>query len=170
MNRKSTASNQRLLITQQEMVLIKNSDEATNVDLYGNLFDCIQDYKKLSKSNLDNNMAFCQKAKTVLTNPDNRKVMMGKIKSEWHSYKNCDIVDALVNCQLCGRPNRYVYYIHNKITNVDLHIGSDCVRNFTDITGIKQQKKRLSQLKKEQEQQKRKIDFEVLEGDDSSFI
>lgn len=170
MKKKNIDSNQRLLITQQEMVLIKNSDEATNVDLYGNLFDCIQDYKKLSKSNLDNNMAFCQKAKTVLTNPDNRKVMMGKIKSEWYSYKNCDIVDTLVNCQLCGRPNRYVYYIHNKITNVDLHIGSDCVRNFTDITGIKQQKKRLSQLKKEQEQQKRKIDFEVLEGDDSCFI
>ena len=67
MKKKNIDSNQRLLITQQEMVLIKNSDEATNVDL---------------------------------------------------------------------------------------HIGSDCVRNFTDIMGIKQQKKRLSQLKKEQEQQK----------------
>ena len=83
MKKKNIDSNQRLLITQQEMVLIKNSDEATNVDL---------------------------------------------------------------------------------------HIGSDCVRNFTDIMGIKQQKKRLSQLKKEQEQQKRKIDFEVLEGEDLGFI
>lgn len=170
MKKKTTDSNQRLLITQQEMVLIKNSEEAANVDIYGNLFDCIQNYTKLSKSNLENNMAFCQKAKTVLANPDNRKVMMGKIKSEWYSYKNCDIVDTLVRCQLCGRPNRYVYYIHNKITNVDLHIGSDCVRNFTDITGIKQQRKRLSQLKKEQDQQKRKIEFEVCEGADSGFI
>lgn len=161
---------QRLLITQQEMMLIKNSSEATNTELYGNLYDCIQNYVKLSKTELDNNIVFDEKARIVLLNPENKKMMMDKIMDEWYSVKNCDIVETLINCQLCGRPNKYVYYIHNKITDIDLHIGSDCVKNYPDITGIKQQKKRLSQLKREQTQQKRKIEFEIREGEEIGFI
>lgn len=170
MNKKSSNHNQRLLITQQEMILIKNSNEATNFELYGNLYDCIEKYKKLSKTDLDNNFVFDKKAKAVLLNAENKKMMMNKILDEWYSIKNCEIVETLVNCQLCGRPNKYVFFIRNKITEADLHIGSDCVKNFPDITGIKQQKKRLSQLQREQAQQKRKIEFEVCEGDEVDFI
>ena len=60
---------QRLLITQQEMVLIKNSNETKNIEVYGNLYDCVQEYKKLSKADLDNNRVFDKKARTVLLNP-----------------------------------------------------------------------------------------------------
>lgn len=161
---------QKLLITQQEMVLIKNSNEATNIELYGNLYDCIQNYTKLSKTELDNNIVFDKKARTVFLNPENKKMMMDKIMDEWYSVKNCDIVETLINCQLCGRPNKFVFYIHNKFTEVDLHIGSDCVKNFPDIMGIRQQKKRLSQLQREQTQQKRKIEFEMCEGEEIGFI
>lgn len=161
---------QRLLITQQEMVLIKNSNEATHIEIYGNLFDCIQNYNKLSKIELDNNIVFDKKARAVLLNPENKKVMMDKMMEEWYSVKNCDIAETLIKCQLCGRPNKYVFYIHNKITEVDLHIGSDCVKNFPDIMGIRQQKKRLSQLQREQMQQKRKIEFEMCEGEEIGFI
>ena len=170
MGKQSIYKSQRLLITQQEMVLIKNSDEATKIELYGNLYDCIQNYVKLSITDLENNDVFDKKARTVLLSSENKKVMMDKIMDEWYSVKNCDIVETLVNCQLCGRYNKYVFYIHNKITEVDLHIGSDCVKNFPDITGIKQQKKRLSQLQKEQAQQKRKIEFEMCEGEERGFI
>ena len=160
----------RLLITQQEMVLIKNSNEAKNIEIYGNLYDCIEDYKKLSEVELKENVVFDKKARAVLLNPENKKVMINKIMDEWYSIKNCNIAETLVNCQLCGRPNKYIYYIHNKITDVELHIGSDCVKNYPDITGIKQQKKRMSQLQREQEQQKRKIEFEIREGEDIGFI
>ena len=170
MGKRSIDKNQKLLITQQEMILIKNSNEVTNTDLYGNLFDCIQDYTKLSKTDLDNNIVFDKKARAVLLNSENKKVMMNKIMDEWYSIKNYDIVETLVKCQLCGRPNKYVFYIHNKITEIDLHIGSDCVKNYSDITGIKQQKKRLSQLQREQAQQKRKIEFEMREEDEVGFI
>lgn len=161
---------QRLLITQQEMVLIKNSNETKNIEVYGNLYDCVQEYKKLSKADLDNNRVFDKKARTVLLNPENKKIMMNKIMEEWYSVKNFDVVDTLIKCQLCGRPNKYIFYIHNKITDTNLHIGSECVKNYSDITGIKQQKKNLSQLQREQVQQKRKIDFEILEGDEIGFI
>lgn len=170
MGKQNINKGQRLLITQQEMVLIKNSNEATNRELYGNLFDCIQNYAKLSKTELDNNIVFDKKAKTVLLNPENKKIMMDKIMDEWYSVKNCDIVETMINCQLCGRPNRYVFYIHNKFTEVDLHIGKDCVQKYPDITGIKQQKKRMSQLQKEQAQLKRKFEFEMCEGDEIGFI
>lgn len=160
----------RLLITQQEMVLIRNSHEVRNIEIYGNLYDCIEDYKKISEVELKENVVFDKKARAVLLNPENKKVMMNKIMDEWYSIKNCDIAETLVNCQLCGRPNKYIYYIRNKITDVELHIGSDCVKNYPDITGIKQQKKRMSQLRREQEQQKRKIEFEIREGEDIGFI
>lgn len=168
--KQKTVNAQKLLITQQEMVLIKASNEAKDTELYGNLYECIVDYKKLSKAELDNNVVFDKKARTVLMNPDNKKMMMNKIMEEWYSVKNFDVSDTLKNCQLCGRPNKYIFYIHNKITDIDLHIGSDCVKNFPDITGIKQQKKKLSQLQREQTQQKRKIEFEMREGDEIGFI
>lgn len=160
----------RLLITQQEMVLIRNSSETRNIEIYGNLYACIEDYKKLSEADLEDNLVFDKKARAVLLNPENKKVMINKIMDEWYSIKNCNIAEILMNCQLCGRPNKYIYYIRNKITDVELHIGSDCVKNYPDITGIKQQRKRMSQLQREQEQQKRKIEFEVKEGEDIGFI
>ena len=101
---------QRLLITQQEMVLIKNSNETKNIEVYGNLYDCVQEYKKLSKADLDNNRVFDKKARTVLLNPENKKIMMNKIMEEWYSVKNFDVVDTLIKCQLCGRPNKYIFY------------------------------------------------------------
>ncbi len=169
---KSNSKNggQKLLITQQEMTLIKNSNEVKDIELYGNLYSCIEEYKKLSRAELENNAVFDKKARIVLLNPENKKVMMNKIMDEWYSEKNFEVSESLLNCQLCGRRNKYIFYICNKLTGAELHIGSDCVKNFPDITGIKQQRKALSQLQREQLQQKRKIEFESLEGDDIDFM
>lgn len=161
---------QRLLITQKEMVLIKGSNEIRDVSLYGNLYDCIESYDKLSKTDLDNNIVFDNKARVVLLSPDNKEVMKRKIMNEWYSAKDPEISDTLIKCQLCGRPNRFIYYIHNKILDTELHIGSDCVKDFSEIAGIKQHRKQFARIKKEQEQQKRKIEFEVLEGNEIGFI
>lgn len=170
MEHKNIDNSKKSLITQQEMVLIKNSIETTNTELYGNLYNCIGDYKKLSKAELDDNVVFDKKARAVLLNPENKKVMLNKIMEEWYSVKNFDVVDTLINCQLCGTPNKYIFYIYNKFTEVNLHIGSDCVRNYSDIVGIKQQKKNLSRLQREHLRQKRKIEFEALEGKEIGFI
>lgn len=160
----------RLLITQQEMVLIKNSEEVKNVVLYGNLFDCLDRYKKLSNKDLEQNLAFDQKARVVLLDFQNKKNMMDNIMKEWYSSKEFDVADTKLNCQLCGRDNRYIFYIHNKLNNNDLHIGSDCVTKFPSITGIQQERTKLSQLKQNQARQKRKVEFEVLEGENLGFL
>ena len=170
MGRKNADTNQRLLITQKEMVLIKASNEVKDVSIYGNLYDCIEAYDKLSKADLDNNIVYDKKARVVLLNPENKKTMKQKIMDEWYSAKDPEISDTLVKCQLCGRPNKYIYYIHNRILDTELHIGSDCVKEFSDIAGIKQHTKQLAQIKKEQDQLKRKIKFEAREGDEIGFI
>lgn len=38
-------NSKKLLITQQEMTLIKNSNEVKDMELYGNMYSCIEDYK-----------------------------------------------------------------------------------------------------------------------------
>ena len=160
----------RLLITQQETVLIKNSEEVKNADIYGNLFDCLDKYKKLSNKDLEQNLAFDQKARVVLLDFQNKKNMMDNIMKEWYSSKEFDVADTKLNCQLCGRDNRYIFYIHNRLNNNDLHIGSDCVTKFPSITGIQQERTKLSQLKQNQTRQKRKVEFEVLEGENLGFL
>jgi hypothetical protein len=159
-----------LLITQQEMVLIKHSEEVKKTDIYGNLYDCIENYEKLSKRDFEKNIVFDGNTRAVLLNIDNKKTMMSNILNEWYSYKDCDISEAKKHCQLCGRENKYIFYIHNKITDKDLNIGSECVKKFAGITGLDHQRKNMSQKQKEHEQQKRKIEFEKLEGDDIGFL
>lgn len=170
MRKKKTVAGNKLLITQQEMVLIKNSNAAKNTDIYGNLYDCLEQYKSLSKKELEQNIVFDDKARIVLLNIENKKALLDAILKEWYSFKEFDISEKKLNCQLCGRPNKYIFYIHNKITDVDLHIGSDCVTKFPDITGIQQEKRRLSQVQKENKRRQRKIEFEILEGDDLEFL
>lgn len=165
MSKKGAISENKLLISQQEMVLIKNSNEVKNFDIYGNLYDCLEHYSKLSKRELEQNIVFDQKARVILLSVENRKTMLSNILKEWYSVKEFEISEAKLSCQLCGHANKYIFFIHNKITDIDLHIGSDSVKKFPDITGIQQERKRLSQVQKENERQKRKIEFEVLEYD-----
>ena len=137
-------STKKLLVTQQEMILIKSSEEVKNVDIYGNMYDCLARYQKLSMQDLLNDKVFDDKAKVVLLNHENKKDMLTKIMQEWYAVKEYDIVDTNLNCQLCGKKNKYVFYIHNKLNETELHIGSDCVKKFPDIIGIKLERKKLS--------------------------
>lgn len=164
------ASKSKLLITQQEMVLIKNSAEAQNINIYGNLYDCLSLYKKLSQADLERNIVFDDRARAVILNRDNKKVLMDNISKEWYSISNYNISDSEMHCQLCGHRNKIICYIKNRITGVELHIGSECVKNYSNIDGLKQEMKRISNAIQEREMQKRKIEFEILEENDTDFL
>lgn len=159
----------RLIITQQEMVLIKNSMEARNTELYGNLYECLGAYSKLTKQDLDKNLVFDKRARAVLINVKNKKEMMDKINKEWYSINNYDITDVEMHCELCGRKNIIICYIRNRLNDKELHVGSECVKNFTAIDGIQKQLKTLSIKKRDRDCQKRKLEFEEREGDDFKF-
>jgi len=162
--------NKKMLLRQQDVVLIKNSNEAKDSSIYGNLFDCLESYKKLSNSELNKNLVFDDKARAVLLNWENKESLINNIMKEWFAITNYKISDTKIPCQLCGTPNIIICFIQNKITGVELHIGSDCIKSFSDIDGLKQQRKNIMNLHRERDRQKRKIEFEILEGDDIGFL
>ena len=157
-----------LLITQQEMVLIKNSEEAKNTSAYGNLYECLNKYSKLSETDLKNNIVFDKKACAVIHN--NKSMLLDNIKEEWRSTKYYEAHGKRVNCQLCGTPNIKIHYITNNRNGIELHIGSECVKNYNTIDGIKMSVKNFKNEKKERLKQQRKIEFESFGLDDVSFI
>jgi hypothetical protein len=53
---------------------------------------------------------------------------------EWkpRSKYPCDVLpeDERIPCQLCGTPNRYIFYIMNTRNGNELNVGRECVRRF----------------------------------------
>ena len=41
-----------------------------------------------------------------------------------------------VNCSLCNQPNRYTYYIVNRVNGQELNVGSDCIKQFGKLKGL----------------------------------
>lgn len=159
-----------LLLTKQEMVLLKRSEEVKNIEMYGNLYSCLEKYINLSTLELKKNPVFDDKARAVLLNPRNKKEMMAHVIQEWISVENCDETEQEVHCELCGSKNKLIFYIHNKFTNDELHVGSECVKKFPGIVGIQNEQKRISTAKKEQDQRRRKIEFEAKERDLLNYL
>lgn len=164
------SSKNSLILSQQEMVLIKNSDEAKKTGIYGNLYSCLCRYPKLSKQDFRNDETFDKRAKATLLSSENKKLLIEKIMKEWYAKSEIETSCVEVKCQLCGQPNKYIFFICNKRTGVQLHVGSDCITRFPSIDGVQREKKKIDQLKKEDKQQARKIEFEILEEEEIDFL
>lgn len=48
----------KLLLKQDEMILLKNSEAVKNIETYGNMYDCVMPYKVLSEIDLQKNELF----------------------------------------------------------------------------------------------------------------
>ncbi len=157
-------SNKQIL-AMQELVLLKNSEEPKK-EIYGNLYDCLNYYNKLMESDLDDKSKFDKKAKVVLLSHENKKELINETTKEWFSTKYVEEIDEIKHCQLCGQKNKYIHYIQNKVNKSELNVGSDCITKFPDIHGAKQKKREF----RESQKIARKIEFEILEGDDLNFL
>lgn len=118
----------KLILAQDEVILLKNSEIAKNSDIYGDLFIAIQPYRTVSKKDLEEDITFDDKSKAVLLN--NKKMLIDNIKDEWSGIGYSDETDKEIRCQLCSHLNRWVYYIKNRNNGNELHVGSDCIKNF----------------------------------------
>ena len=163
----SVSSNNKL-ITKQEMVLIKNSEEAKNTDIYGNLYGCLEIYTDLTKSKLDKDLVFDNKARITLTN--NKKLLMDNVKDEWYSKSLYMIATSDTFCQLCGRKNVYVCYIANRLNGIELNVGRDCITNFKTISGLETVISNLNRAQRDHYKDARRINFEVKEGSEVGFL
>jgi len=156
------------LITKQEMVLIKNSEEAKNIDIYGNLYDCLEKYTDLTKSKLKKDLVFDDKARMTLTN--NKKLLMDNVEDEWYSKSSYLIATSDVFCRLCGKKNKFICYIVNRLNGSELNVGRECVTNFKTINGLDTVITKLNKAQRDYGRDTRLIEFEVLEGDEVEFL
>ena len=56
----------KLLLKQDEMILLKNSEAVKNIETYGNMYDCVMPYKVLSEIDLQKNELFNTKARATI--------------------------------------------------------------------------------------------------------
>lgn len=52
-----------------------------------------------------------------------------------------------LRCSLCNTPNRYIYYIQNRINGRTMNVGGDCVEEFADIDFMREGKSKGQLLK-----------------------
>lgn len=157
-----------VVLTQGETILIQNSHAPKNKDLYGNLYLAVQGYKHITRRDLDENKMFDDKAKaTILAN---KKELMQNVMEEWVYTEHSEISDKKIPCQLCSSPNTFIYYIRNQKTEVELHVGSECIKKFKGIGNIKQISRDKRAANKRLEKEKRKIEFSQIDLEDINFV
>lgn len=161
------SSNQGLILKKQDITLIKKSEEVKNVEVYGNLYECLKPYTVLSPKDLQNDIVFDDKARLTLMH--NVKQMMGHVKKEWYAKTSFNTATVEVHCQLCGTKNTYVCYIANRKNGEELHVGRECVRKYQDINGANVILTQLSSKQRDIAKEARKNNFDVALGDDIDF-
>lgn len=156
MSRKTTKS----ILSRDEISLLKSSDEIKNTDLYGNLYHTLLQIieleavtlNKLKEYGLDNTGV------TVLTH--NKGKLIDDITHEWYvESKSAEDPDKKIRCGLCNTPNRYLFYIRNRLNNAQLNVGSSCMKKFPEIEGYANHKYELGKIQRNQRERARWLQF-----------
>ena len=158
----------KLLLKQDEMILLKNSEAVKNIETYGNMYDCVMPYKVLSEIDLQKNELFNTKARATILG--NKNLLFQEIKDEWYAIGCNDETTEEVHCQLCGRKNKRIFYIKNRKNNNELHVGSECIKKFPDIENISVIRKTMREQLSLQNENKRRIQFSEIELDNVDYI
>ena len=168
--KKADIKQSRLLLNMKETILIKESEIPKDIEVYGNLFNILQNYDNLSEHDLITNNSFDKKAIATLANEQVRKVLIELVKDEWHAIECNETSGEKIPCQLCHTPNKKIYYIRNRHNNNELHVGSDCIRQFPGIENLKIVHRDFKEREKIKKQEIRRVEFAELESDDPEFI
>ncbi len=133
------------------MILLKNSEVAKDTEMYGNLYAAISSYESVSISDLESDDSiFDSRSKTVLNH--DKDILISNMKKEWVGNLLNDVAEKEIHCQLCGHKNILIYWIKNKLNGNELHVGSECIKEFSGIENID----KLQKDGKEQQKQRRK--------------
>lgn len=156
MSRKTTKS----ILSRDEISLLRNSEEIKNVDLYGNLYNTLFKITNLEAVSLNelNEYGLDDKGSTILAHTKGK--LIDDITHEWYvESKSAEDPDKKVRCGLCNTPNRYLFYIKNRLSNVQLNVGSSCMKKFSEIDGYANHKYELGQIQKNQRERARWLQF-----------
>lgn len=144
-----------------EINLLLNSEEPKNANLYGNLYDVLLRIKKIKAISLDelkNNYGLDKVGEAAITY--NKQSLMDNVKEEW--YVEADSSEDLsqkVRCGLCNTPNKYLFFIRNRINHTRLNVGSYCMTKFPGIEGYTEYKYHLTKIIKNQQSTERRTQF-----------
>lgn len=133
------------ILSRDEISLLIHSEEPKKQNLYGNLYNVLKSVKHLKAItigqldclNLDN------RAKAALSY--NKKSLMDIVNSEWYvEAESAEDEDKKARCGLCNTPNKYLFFIRNRINNEKLNVGSSCMKKFQNIEGYSDYKNHLN--------------------------
>lgn len=158
----------KLLMRKEEMILLKNSEAGKNTDMYGNIYQVLSNYATLSEEEFHTNKLLDDKSRAVILN--NKKILIDEIKDEWVGIGTSDEASGEVHCQLCGRKNKYVYYIQNKLNEKELNVGSDCINKFPGIDNVRALRRSHTIQSTEMKRSKRRIEFDGIDLKNVNFI
>ena len=156
MSRKTTKS----ILSRDEVCLLLYSEEPKNTEVYGNLYEVlltIKDLKAITSDELQN-LKLNKTGLAALTY--NKESLMDSVKREWYvESQSAEDPDKKVRCGLCNTPNKYLFYIKNRINYKQVNVGSFCMTKFPGIDGYAEHKSELSHIVQNQKQATRKTEF-----------
>lgn len=156
MSRKTTKS----ILSRDEISLLRNSEILKDTDLYGNLYNVLTQLPELKAVTISDLMEYGidDKGITILTNTKGK--LIDNVMQEWYvESKSAEDPDKKVQCGLCNTPNRYLFYIRNRLSNTQLNVGSSCMKKFSEIEGYANHKYQLGKIQRNQQQTARWIKF-----------
>lgn len=156
MSRKTTKS----ILSRDEISLLLNSEEPKNQQIYGNLHDILLQIKDLKAITMQQliNLKLNDIGVAALTY--NKQSLIDNVKNEWYvENHSAEDPDKKVKCGLCNTPNKYVFYIRNRINKKQLNVGSSCIKNFPGIEGYIEYKYRLDKTIQTQKEIIRRTEF-----------
>lgn len=156
MSRKTTKS----ILSRDEISLLINSEEIKNTDLYGNLYNILLHIIELEAVTINQlkEYGLNEKGVTILTH--NKGRLIDDVTHEWYvESKSAEDPDKKIRCGLCNTPNRYLFYIRNRLNNVQLNVGSSCMKKFSEIEGYTNHKYELGKIQRNQRERARWLQF-----------
>lgn len=146
------------ILTLDEINLLLHSEEAKHTDLYGNLFEVLLKLKPKKAISLDELYMLDTKGRYALQ--QNKSNLMNAINNEWYVISVNDFdSNKKIRCGLCNTPNKYIFYIENRLNGKKLNVGSSCMTHFPQMIGYVENKKHLSKLKENHKIVKRRNEF-----------
>lgn len=148
----------KTILTLDEINLFLKSEEPKNKSLYGNLYEVLSELSPSKALSDEQAKLFDNIAISALTY--NKKTLLDTVIQEWYAERvTAEDPNKKIKCGLCNTPNKYLYYIRNRLNNNVLNVGSSCITKFPNIDGYIEQRQQLAHILKNQKKVSRKNEF-----------
>ena len=142
-NEKYNNNNERIL-TLDELVLFRCSEELKNTRKYSNLYDSLCGIEAKKVIPIEDIYGLSDIAMSILIN-EKQKIKNQVIK-EWEANGYGYDPNQKASCNFCKRRNnKYFFHIKNNINDTVLTVGSTCIGKFLGVKGFDEQKSLIEQ-------------------------